>query len=335
MKLLKEYLAMRRLKAYIAQEQGNINDCLMREISVLRPLVQPLADHVLMAGGKRLRPLLVLLTARALGNRSAELYPLACSVELLHSATLVHDDIIDDASLRRGRPAVHVEYGNTKAVLAGDALLALANVIVARYGDARQTATIADAIMQTASGEIAEIEYLYSTTHPLARYIEIIEGKTAYMMQASCALGAQAATKDEKLVQAAADFGMNLGIAFQIVDDALDFAESEKSIGKPVAGDLREGKLTPPLHLYMQSLQADDRADFVQKFESGYYGKAEAESNVKRIAAAVREKNFTGQTRDMADSYLDKASDALECLPDCEERLVLLEMISYVKCRSN
>ncbi|WP_353116758.1 polyprenyl synthetase family protein [Nitratidesulfovibrio sp.] len=329
---------MLKLKAYLATELPRINKTLDAEVAVLHPLVRPVAEHVLRAGGKRLRPLLTLLTARTLRTGGAEggglfrtgsgpdLYPLACSVELLHSATLLHDDILDGADLRRGLPAAHTVFGQTETVLAGDALLALANRIVARYGDTRLTETIAEAIVQTATGEIVEIAHQRSTDHGHDTYIDIITGKTAWMLRASCELGALAAQAPDEAVQAAAGFGLNLGIAFQIVDDALDFAASSKDTGKPVGGDLREGKLTPPLIYYLETLAQPERDAFVTRFRQGSFDDAA----VAEVAADLRARGCDAKTRELAASYLDKASACLDALPDTSERRILRQSIDYV-----
>lgn len=321
---------MRELIEYLTSKQPLINATLEAETAELNALVQPVVSHVLTAGGKRLRPVLTLLTAATLGYRAEDIYPLACSVELLHSATLLHDDIIDDAELRRGKPAAHTQFGNTKTVLAGDVLLAQANLIVARYNDSRLTECIAQAIVETATGEIAEIEYLKSTKHSQETYIEIIKGKTAFLLQASCIMGAVHAGGSQEQIAAASDFGMNLGIAFQIVDDALDFAVSTKEIGKPVAGDLREGKLTPPLQMYLSSLEGEAREDFVTKFE----GSGFTDEEVEAVAASIRTLGLDEKTRELANSYLKKAASALEKLPPCPEREILLQTVEYVKFRS-
>lgn len=329
---------MLKLKAYLAAELPRINKTLDAEVAVLHPLVRPVAEHVLRAGGKRLRPLLTLLTARALaargakndapcrGNAGPDLYPLACSVELLHSATLLHDDILDGADLRRGLPAAHTVFGQTETVLAGDALLALANRIVARYGDARLTEAIAEAIVQTATGEIVEIAHQRSTDHGHDTYIGIVTGKTAWMLRAACELGALAAQAPAHAVEAAAGFGLNLGIAFQIVDDALDFAASPKDTGKPVGGDLREGKLTPPLIYYLETLTPHERDAFVARFRLGAFDDAA----VAAVAADLQARGCHAKTRNLAVQYLDKASACLGALPDTPERRILLQSIEYV-----
>lgn len=322
---------MQELLQYLSVEQGPINQTLENETKGLNALVQPVVAHVLEAGGKRLRPLLTLLMGRCLGYTAEDLYPLACSVELLHSATLLHDDIIDDADLRRGRAAAHTLFGNTKTVLAGDVLLAQANCIVARYGDPQLTACIADAIIATATGEVEEIEFLFSTGHSQQTYIDIITGKTAYMIQASCELGARRAGASPEQIQAAIDFGVNLGIAFQIVDDALDFSPSSKGIGKPVGGDVKEGKLTPPLHMYLNSLQDQERDTFVQKFETGTF----SDDEIFQISSRIREMGLDAKTRKLADTYLHAANAALSVFPEGAERHILAQTIAYVKDRSN
>ncbi|MFV0423661.1 polyprenyl synthetase family protein [Oleidesulfovibrio sp.] len=321
---------MQDLLEYLGAIQPEVNKTLINEVSTLNTLVQPVATHILAAGGKRLRPLLAILFAKALGYDNKDIYPLACSVELLHSATLLHDDIIDDADLRRGMPAAHTLFGSTKTILAGDALLALANLIVSRYGNPKLTECISRAIIETATGEMAEIEYLRSTNHPQETYIDIIRGKTAWMIQASCQLGAIVAGADARQEQAACEFGMNLGIAFQIVDDALDFSPSAGAIGKPVAGDLREGKLTPPLHMYLATLQGEKRDKFLQKFADGSFTDAEVDA----VAGEVRALGLDQATRDLADQYLEKAIDALQVFDNCREKTALNQTVDYVKNRS-
>lgn len=320
---------MQELKALILSEQSRFNATLAAEIDTLHPLVQPVAAHILKAGGKRLRPLLTLLVARALGYGDDDIYPLACSVELLHSATLLHDDILDAADLRRGRPAAHTVFGNTATVLAGDALLALANQIVARYGDTRLTTCISEAIIRTATGEIVEIAHMRGTDHGHDTYIDIITGKTAWMLRASCELGALRAGGSPHEVQAAAAFGLDLGIAFQIVDDALDFAACADT-GKPVGGDLREGKLTPPLLFYLDTLRGAEREAFITRFREDGFDEAE----VARIVSEIRTLGLVERTRDMAGTHLERAARALEALPEGTERRTLMQTLDYVQHRN-
>jgi octaprenyl-diphosphate synthase len=304
---------------YQARELPQIEDCLRRHISCLNPLVKPTAQHVLEAGGKRLRPLLTILTARALGHAGEDVYPLACSLELLHSATLLHDDILDGAALRRGRPSAHTVFGDTHTILAGDALLALANSTVASYGRPALTACLSEAILNTVSGEIQEIAHIRDVNLTLKGYLDIIIGKTACLIRSACQAGALLARAPKPLEEAASEYGMNLGVAFQLVDDALDYTSPREVSGKPKGADIREGKLTLPLIFHIESLPPADRAGFTNAFKENTLSEDELEST----ALAVASGGHAERTRDMATSYLDKARDCLGGFPETSETKLL------------
>ena len=270
--------------------------------------------------------MLTILFARALGFRGDHLHTLASSLEFLHSATLMHDDILDNADLRRGRPAAHMRFGVAPAILAGDVLLALANEIVARTGNPALTACIARAIMETASGEIMEIAAVRNAGLTRSEYIDIITGKTAYLIQSACEFGAIAAGASERQRSAAREFGLNLGIAFQLVDDALDYTSGAETSGKPLGGDLREGKFTLPLLLYLESLAEKDRVDTVRELTEADLPAARQD----RVIADIVAGGFAGRTRDEAKAYLALASRSLDVLPVCLEKNLLGAMIDFV-----
>ena len=320
---------MQELLAYIEAEQPRINEALDKEVQGLHPLVQAMVRHVLAAGGKRLRPLLTLLTARALGRDSADLYPRACALEFLHSATLLHDDILDGAELRRGIPAAHTIFGPTQTILAGDALLALGNKLMAQSGDPRLTAVISEAIMHTATGEIAEIAHVRNARLSEVEYLEIITGKTAYLIQAACRCGAILAKAGKDMERSAAAFGLSLGIAFQLVDDALDYSSTSEETGKPVGADILEGKVTLPLLLYLRDLDPARREDFARTFHKRLLVKAE----LVDVAERVRQGGYAEQTRITARDYADRARDSLLRFPACRERELLDTALTYVLTR--
>lgn len=322
---------MRELKLSLSREQPNINAAIERHIAELPDQARPVASHVLLSGGKRLRPLLTLLAGRALGcagEKEQLLYELGAAVEMLHAATLLHDDILDNAELRRGSPAAHTLYGVAPVILAGDAMLAKALHIVSALGDARLTACIAEAVMRTAEGEMAEFAHLRDLELSQQGYIDIITGKTAWMLRASCELGAILAGAAGPLLQAAATFGLELGIAFQMVDDALDFSPAEDT-GKPTGGDVREGKITPPLLLYIDALPEQKAALFKQRFRDNDFTPAE----IDELSAAIYAQGHARRTREMADGRLAAAGAALDLLPDSEERAVLRQMMQYIQSR--
>ncbi len=313
----------------MAAEQAKINQALDSQIQGLSPTVRELVEHAVNGGGKRLRPLLTLLTARAFGWRSDETYPMACALEILHTATLVHDDILDGAELRRKRKASHAIWGVNQAVLGGDVLLALGNRIMAGYGDPRLTDCISEAIMRTAVGEVLEIHNTWNSNIPRELYLEIITGKTAYLIQAACRCGAIGAGASPKQEQAAGDYGLNLGIAFQLVDDVLDYSSTVETAGKPVAADLQEGKLTLPLLLYAPRMAAAEKAELnnmltQRNVPDGY---------AAGLAQAVREAGCDAEARNVAGNYLQAAAAALEVFPAGEERDMLSLALDYVRNR--
>lgn len=318
-----------QLKLAFSKELPAINKAIQARTQELPPLVRPVAEHVMNAGGKRLRPMLTIFFARAVGFRSPDLPSLACSLEFLHSATLMHDDILDNAKLRRGKPAAHTLFGVSSTILAGDVLLALANDIVARTGNPALTTCISQAIMQTATGEIMEIAMLGNPGVSRAEYIEIITGKTAYLIQSACEFGIIVAGRSEAEREQARQFGLNLGIAFQLVDDALDYTSAAETSGKPLGGDLREGKYTLPLLLYLESFPEAQRRDLVAELSSSDLPEARQHA----IVADVAGRGFAEKTRQEAGSYLDRARQALDIFPASTEKKLLLAMADFVQTR--
>ncbi|QAZ66459.1 polyprenyl synthetase family protein [Solidesulfovibrio carbinolicus] len=313
----------------VSREVPAINRYLESATETLNPMVQPVVRHVLLAGGKRLRPLLTILTARAMGYRGDDVYPLACSLEFLHSATLLHDDIVDGAKLRRGRESAHVRFGSTHTILAGDVLLALANRLVAEYDNPELTKLLSEALLQTATGEILEIAHLRDVDLPLSTYFSIITGKTAYLIQASCQCGAVLAGASPALIQAAADLGHHIGIAFQLVDDALDYTSPATVSGKPTGGDLKEGKVTLPLLLYLQGLPFEERRRLAEDFRQDQLSAEDIEYLRGNVVAG----GHAERTREMAGEYLAKAQAALAKFPPSPEAELIGDVLAPMLAR--
>ncbi|MCL1939167.1 MAG: polyprenyl synthetase family protein [Desulfovibrionaceae bacterium] len=319
---------MQELKLALEQEQSRINAALERFTAELPDGSQPVARHVLAAGGKRLRPFLTLLIGRLFGCRDETLYTLGAAVEMLHAATLLHDDILDNADLRRGQPAAHTLFAPATVILAGDAMLAKAMFMVSRIGDTRLTDCISEAVMRTAEGEIAEFNVLRNPDLSPEDYLAVIIGKTAWMLRASCELGAIFSGADSGAIRTAADFGLQLGIAFQMVDDALDFSAGT---GKPCGGDLREGKVTPPLLSYIAALPPHDAAAFKERFRRGPLN----EDEVAALCSAVCSGGHDRRTREQAGEHLAAAASFLQPFPPSEERTVLEQMLEYILKRDH
>jgi len=320
---------MSKLSDFFSRELPRINATLEQELAQLNPLVKEVGEHILLSGGKRLRPMLTILTARCLGYQDQDIYPLACSLEFLHSATLIHDDILDSADTRRGQTACHLAFGLHRTVLAGDALLALANLIVARYDIPAMNYCVAQAIMRTATGEVEEIAQIRCPKPDRAAYLEIIKGKTADLIRAACSCGAMLARTDQETLEHADSFGLNVGMAFQLVDDALDYAAEHELLGKPLGGDLREGKITLPLILYLQTLQEDQQGKLLHKMAHDDLSDPE----MKRIIAEIQEMGLDKKVREEAGEYLQLAGQALVSFPETPEKSLLQEIVEVVRSR--
>lgn len=321
---------MTELLAYFEKELPRINAFLDEETAKLEGLVRGVARHVLLAPGKRIRPVLTILSARGLGYIKDDIYPLAGSLELLHAATLLHDDILDDADLRRGVEASHLVFGTTETILAGDVLLALANRIGADYGKSRISSILAAGIMATAEGEIREIAHISEPMVDRGTYMDIIIGKTARLIETSCRIGAALACDDRALEDAVGNFGLNMGIAFQLVDDALDYESPSGDTGKPEGGDLREGKITLPLILYLEMLQDKEAEDLLAHIKN----RTLSDENRDKILAEIRKHELGTKTRQSAADYIEKAKLCLEPLPDSVECRVLKQAADFVLTRS-
>ncbi len=317
------------LKARLLLSLPGINRALEELVQTIPEPARPACLHTTQAGGKRLRPFLTILSARLFGaGEDDALRRLAATLEMLHAATLMHDDVIDNADTRRGKPAAHILFGNTRTILAGDAMLATANACVGEYADAELCRVFAQATARTTAGEILELHAMRNPDLTGEEYEAIIRGKTACLIRAACEMGALYAGADEAQVRDLGSYGENLGMAFQMVDDALDCAPAEE-IGKPSGGDLREGKLTPPLRLYREGLGEAERAAFTRKFSEGGF----TDEEISAVCAEIRRLGLDARVREQAEGYLEEAGRALARLPDRPERAVLREMLGYVRDR--
>ncbi|MCC6442454.1 MAG: polyprenyl synthetase family protein [Armatimonadetes bacterium] len=221
-------------------------------------LIQNAAESILSAGGKRLRPTLVLLSARAVGYEGERVYPLAAMMELLHTATLIHDDIIDHSTTRRGQASLNEFLGNATSVLIGDFMVSKVFRLIGQDGDPAILRVICDAIIKMCEGEVIQICESSNLQTTIDTYLSIITSKTGILMSSCCKVGALLGENGMEPVYRLEEFGMALGLAFQIIDDILDFTGDEQRLGKPVAGDLREGKITLPLILTLRNARGRD-----------------------------------------------------------------------------
>ena len=238
---------LEELAGSLKAELGLVELEIQRNLQSHVPSVTQIAGHIVMSGGKRLRPILCLLAAQACGYEGSRVLSLATAIEYIHTATLLHDDVIDNAQLRRGRPSCNSIWDNKMSVLVGDFLYCQASSLIAKDGDLKVLRSITDATTTTTEGEVLEITKSRDLRLGEAEYFKIVEFKTGMLMACSTQVGAIIAKAEPPIEQALADYGMHLGIAFQLADDVLDYVSVEAEFGKEKGVDLKEGKITLPL----------------------------------------------------------------------------------------
>ena len=303
-------------------EQGLLRvDAVIRQrLSSRVALIDQIAGYIVGAGGKRIRPRLVLLFAEALGFEGPERHELAAIVEFIHTATLLHDDVVDESALRRGRPTANAMFGNAASVLVGDFLYSRAFQMMVSVNRMRVLDVLADATNVIAEGEVLQLMNMHDPDLAVDDYLRVIRFKTAKLFEASARLGAVLANAAPALEESCAEYGRSLGTAFQLVDDLLDYEGSSEQLGKNIGDDLREGKPTLPLLLAMARAPADERALIRHAIEHGELQK------LPDILAIVRRTGALDATRAAAQAEADKARAVLDALPPSRARDALLDL---------
>ncbi len=283
-------------------------------------LINQISSYIVNAGGKRIRPRLVLMFSEALGFAGAERFELAAAVEFIHTATLLHDDVVDESSLRRGRQTANAMFGNAASVLVGDFLYSRAFQMMVGVNRMHVLEVLAEATNVIAEGEVLQLMNMHDPDLSVEDYLRVIRYKTAKLFEASARLGAVLADAGPAMEEACANYGRSLGTAFQLVDDLLDYEGDTLSMGKMVGDDLREGKPTLPLLLAMARCHDDERQLMRHAIEHGHT------ANLEDILAIVRRTGALQATREAARAEADKACEALSSLPDTNARKALLEL---------
>ena len=294
----------------------------------LRPnldLVSQVANHILFSGGKRLRPLLMVLSARLCGYNGDYDKIFSVIFEYLHAATLLHDDLVDDASLRRGAPAAHTVYGNETAVLVGDFLLARGLSIAADTGEPKIIKIISEITENMSQGEIHQLDRKGKLDLSEAEYMDIIRSKTAVLFQGACRISAILAGASIEKESQLARYGYHLGMAFQMVDDLLDYTFDSSALGKNVGADLREGKLTLPVIKALAAATHDDRASMQTIIQNSGFSAKE----FKWLAEKIASYGGIQYARETASKHIKNARQALEVFPPSPTKDILNDIAEY------
>ena len=284
------------LLGLIADDMRAVDLVIAQRLASGVPLVSQVSRYIISAGGKRLRPILLLLTSGALGCTAPMRHNLAAVVEFIHTATLLHDDVVDESAMRRGNPTANAAFGNPASVLVGDFLYSRAFQMLVEANDMRILQILADATNVIAEGEVMQLMNMHNAALDEAGYLQVIRSKTAKLFEASARVGAQLAQATPEHEAACADFGQALGTAFQVIDDVLDYTGEAAVMGKNLGDDLREGKATLPLIAAMQRGSAAQRQVIASAIEEGEIGKlAEIVAIVKSTGALMVARNAAAQ----------------------------------------
>jgi len=292
-------------------------------------LVNQVAEYIVGSGGKRMRPALVLLAAGAMGYQGRHHHDLAAVVEFIHTATLLHDDVVDESALRRGRDTANAMFGNAASVLVGDFLYSRAFQIMTGVDDMRVMRVLSDATNVIAEGEVLQLMNCHDADVDEQRYLQVIRYKTAKLFEAASQLGAILGDATAEVEQALADYGMHLGTAFQLIDDVLDYSGHEADTGKHLGDDLAEGKPTLPL-IYVMQHGTPEQADCVRRaIEEG------GRDDFPAVLAAIHATGALAHARQRAGQEAERARAAICCLKDSNYREALLQLTLFAVERNH
>ena len=322
---------MDRLNALVEDDLKAVNEEILDRMASEVELIPELADYLISSGGKRLRPMLTLAAAKLCAYDGSNHISLAAAVEFIHTATLLHDDVVDGSDLRRGKKAANLVYGNQASVLVGDFLFSRSFQLMVTSGHLRVLDILSNAAAVIAEGEVLQLATANNTATTEDTYLQVIQAKTAALFAAATQVGAVIAERSDAEEEALESYGRNLGIAFQLVDDALDYSGNQAKLGKSVGDDFREGKITLPVVLAFRRGSAEERDFWKRTMEKVDQSDADLEH-----AMALLEKHGTvAATIERARHYGEIAKDALAIFPESDAREVMQDLVEFVISRAH
>lgn len=318
-------MKLQKLQSLIAEDLGKVNEVILDLTGSRADLIPQLSNHLIASGGKRLRPILTLLSARLCGYTGSSHINLAASVEFIHTATLLHDDVVDESALRRNVPTANNLWGNKASILVGDFLFSQSFKLMVKEKSLRSLEILSHASAVISEGEVMQLMAANDIAANEDIYFQIISAKTAELFAAACQIGAVIAAKSPQEEQALRDYGMNLGIAFQMVDDALDYSAKEEELGKSIGDDFREGKATLPV------IVAYSRGDRAEKafWERTIKARDQQDGDLAQASALITKHGASTHTLNEAKRYAALGADALAIFPECEEKAVLRDILEF------
>lgn len=318
---------MDALMALVQDDLAQVNDTIIARMQSPVSLIPELAGHIIVAGGKRLRPMLTLAAARMCGHQGERHVTLAACVEFIHTATLLHDDVVDESDLRRGRASANAIWGNKASVLVGDFLFSRCFELMVEDGSLEVLAILAHTTSVLAEGEVLQLITANDTDTDEDAYLNVIRSKTAVLFAAACRIGAVVAARPKAEETALEQYGHNLGIAFQLIDDVLDYSARQEELGKAVGDDFREGKITLPVILAFQRGDDAERAFWRRTMED--LDQDEGGADLAQAIGLMEKHGCLEETIRRARHYGDLARDALAVFPDSEAKAALAEIVDF------
>jgi octaprenyl-diphosphate synthase len=319
------------LSDLIAIDMDRVNAAILARTGSKVALIPEVATHLINSGGKRLRPMLTVATAKLFDYTGEGHTKLAAAVEFMHTATLLHDDVVDESHMRRGKLAARILWGNEASVLVGDFLLGQAFKMMVEVGSLTALEILSSAAAVIAEGEVMQLAVAKNTTTSEDEYLAVIRAKTAELFGAACEVGPVLAMRSKAEQAACRSFGMNLGIAFQLVDDALDYGGKSARLGKNIGNDFREGKITLPVVLSFRRGPESERAFWRRTLERGDVADADLETALRLMTRH----QALDDTMKRAQHYGAMARDALMLFPPSAMKAALLETVDFCVGRSN
>lgn len=299
-----------RIRALVSEDFDAVNTLIINKIQSQIGLIDELAHHIVQSGGKRLRPLLVLLASHACSYKGEDHVTLAAMIEFFHTATLLHDDVVDESTLRRGKETANEIWGSKASILVGDYLFTQSVQLMVSVGHMPILRLLADTSHQISCGEIKQLGNRHNTSLSIEDYFDVIRSKTALLFAASTAIGALLGNAGEEIEKGLYAYGLHLGNAFQLIDDALDYCSDAKTIGKNIGDDLADGKATLPLIHVLKNGNKEQQELIKISLEKGSL------EQLTEILAAIKETKAIEFTREVAAQEVDRALTALKVLPD-------------------
>ena len=317
--------ALARLQKLVKEDMDKVNQTIIHKMQSPVALIPQLAGHLIASGGKRLRPMLTIASSRLCGYVGDRHVELSACVEFIHSATLLHDDVVDESDLRRGQDTANAVWGNKASVLVGDFLFSRSFELMVADGSLEVLRILSHASSVIAEGEVLQLVTANDTDTTEDSYMEVIAAKTAALFAAACEIGAVIAERPTPEQEALQSYGKNLGIIFQLVDDVLDYSAEQEKLGKSVGDDFREGKITLPIVLAFRRGTDEERAFWRRTMEE----LEQEDGDLEKALELIKKHNALNDTLDRARHYGAIARDALAIFPDNEYRQALVDIVDF------